>query len=388
MIQIQDREDQSPINAFCLNASGQIVAACGQDSGRIRIVDDNGTVVRSWKVAVRPESVSVAGDGTILVGGEGRLFRFDNRGKILCEAESPHMNALKINRESLRKEAVRQLTAATGNLSLRITSYERMLKMLEDKGSKADLNSSEKQVLEMLPALITQYKSMQKKQEEPGEENKGPSEDEIEAATKRLVQSKTKISSISAGDDFVYVATRAVEGYGYAVWKLGKDFTGGEIVLDGLSGCCGQMDVQACAAGLFVAENGRHRVVKYDHAGKGLCQWGKRDRTGIDGFTSCCNPMNVCFNSTGEVFTAESNTGRIKRFSSDGELLAYVGDVELVPGCKNVSIAVSPNSDRVYMLDLTRNHIVLMTAVPQPAKSAGKRPVQPVSATREKQEKE
>ena len=52
--------------------------------------------------------------------------------------------------------------------------------------------------------------------------------------------------------------------------------------------------------------------------------------------------------------------GRIKRYSVDGELLDLVGKVELVPGCKKVSIAVGPSGDRVYMLDITRNHIVMM----------------------------
>ena len=72
--------------------------------------------------------------------------------------------------------------------------------------------------------------------------------------------------------------------------------------------------------------------------------------------------MNVTFGRGGDVYTAESNTGRIKRFSKDGKFLAYVGDVKLVPGCKNVSIAVSPDGDTVYMLDITRGHIVVMTS--------------------------
>ena len=47
-------------------------------------------------------------------------------------------------------------------------------------------------------------------------------------------------------------------------------------------------------------------------------------------------------------------------FDSQGKFLDIVGDVKVVPGCKKVSIAVSQDTDRVYMLDITRNHIVLM----------------------------
>jgi hypothetical protein len=32
-----------------------------------------------------------------------------------------------------------------------------------------------------------------------------------------------------------------------------------------------------------------------------------------------------------------------------------------VPGCKKVAISVSPKGDQVYMLDITRGHIVVMT---------------------------
>lgn len=72
--------------------------------------------------------------------------------------------------------------------------------------------------------------------------------------------------------------------------------------------------------------------------------------------------MNVTFGADGTVYTAESNTGRIKRFDRDGKYLATIGQVDLVPGCKNVSIAVNQDGSRVYMLDITRKHIVMMEA--------------------------
>ena len=80
--------------------------------------------------------------------------------------------------------------------------------------------------------------------------------------------------------------------------------------------------------------------------------------------------MNVAFGKDGSVYTAESNTGRIKRYSKDGELLALVGSVKLVPGCKKVSIAVSEDGHRVYMLDITRNHIIVMQARAAETKTA------------------
>ena len=64
------------------------------------------------------------------------------------------------------------------------------------------------------------------------------------------------------------------------------------------------------------------------------------------------------------IYTAEDDTGRIKRYSADGKLLGLVGAVELKPGCKNCSIAVSSDGSRVYMLDITRNLIVRLDARP------------------------
>jgi hypothetical protein len=70
--------------------------------------------------------------------------------------------------------------------------------------------------------------------------------------------------------------------------------------------------------------------------------------------------MNVAFGADGSIYTAESEIGRIKRFSPKGELIELVGKVDIVPGCKKVSIAVDKTGDTIFMLDVSRNHIVKM----------------------------
>jgi hypothetical protein len=360
-----DEVPAMPINAFCLNRKGQIVAACGSGPGEVRIINDDGKVLRSWAVAVKPEAINVANNGTILVGGEGKLMRFDATGKELQQAESPHAAALRASVEKLRKEAVSMLTRSPNSLGSRIALYERVIDQLEEKAQKGTLNEQEERTLKLLPATLERFKQQAAAQPQEQKTDSGPSEDAIQQQVQNMIKSKMRISSISSGGDHVFVATRGTTGYGYEVWRMDNELSGGSVIIKGLSGCCGQMDVQCCRNGLFVAENSRHRVVRYDTNGEQVTTWGKGDRTGINGFSSCCNPMNVCFNGAGEVFTAESGTGRIKRFNADGKFVAYVGDVDLVPGCKNVSIAVSPNTDKVYMLDLTRNHIVVMKTRPK-----------------------
>jgi len=367
------------MNAFCLNNQGQIIAVCGNGPGEVRVVNDEGSVLRVWKVAVKPESVGVADDDSILVGGEGRLFRYSADGSLMTEVDSPHAARLRDSRDSLREEAIANLKrtyAARDPLGMaqsRVKSYETMLTQLKDRKQKSQLNASEERLILMLPDLLERYQkqlddlqaaaenlSDAEKAAAEAERNNGPTEAQIKTQVESMIRSKMRVSSISSSGDHVFVTTRGVTGYGFDVWKMNLDFAKADVVVTGLSGCCGQMDVQCCKDGLFVAENSRDRVVHYDIEGKEITKWGKSDRSGINGFTSCCNPMNVCFDKDGYIYTAESGSGRIKRFDATGKLISYVGDVDLVPGCKNVSIAVSPVSDKIYMLDLTRNHIKVM----------------------------
>lgn len=352
--------DSMRINAFCVNAKGEILAACGNGPGEVRVLDDEGKVLRSWSVEVKPEAINTAGDGTILVGGDGKLFRFSSAGKELQRADSPHATALRKNTKQLREEAIARLTRSSNSLESRIAMYEQVIKQLEDKAKKQELNEQETRLLKQLPTTLQAWKKQLAAQPRKEKKENLPSEEAIAKQVENMVSSKVRIASISTDDKYVFIATRDLVGYGFAIWRLDTSFAGGKVIVSGLRGCCGQMDVQAGRNGVYVAENARHRVVHYNAEGKELHTWGKGDRKGIDGFTSCCNPMNVCFNKSGEVFTAESTSGRIKRFSAKGKFVNHVGDVKLVPGCKNVSIAVAPDDDRVYMLDITRNHIVLM----------------------------
>lgn len=375
----QGQRDSMTVNAFCLTSKGEILVAVGNGPGEIRIFSDEGKLLRSWKMSVKPEAVNTTSDGTILVGGEGRLFHFAADGKVLTEAESPHAESLRKNTESLREEAIAYLDRSkNGNsaeaMKARVASYEEIIAQLEKKRESETLTKQETQLLAALPKALDVWKSELAEMEEKekseaadGDKKKevGPDEQAIATQVNRMMKSKMRIASISTDGESVFVATPDLKGYGFAVWKLNQSLAEGTQIVNGLRGCCGQMDVQACKNGLYVAENSRKRVICYDSKGEEVRQWGKSDRTGLDGFTSCCNPMNVCFNQAGDVFTAESNTGRIKRFSAEGEFLNFVGDVKLVPGCKNVSIAVAADGSKVYMLDLTRNHIVVMEKKPE-----------------------
>jgi len=190
-------------------------------------------------------------------------------------------------------------------------------------------------------------------------------------------------NALAVSDKDVFIASGVLKGYGYAVWRTSHDFEGAEEIVTGLSGCCGQMDIRCSDGCVFVAENSRKRVLQYDRDGKKLAQWGEGDRNGAVGakFGGCCNPMNLCFGSGGEVLTAESE-GFIKRFTKEGSFLGIVGQAKVSGGCKNVAIGVSPDGEKAYFFDLQGSRIVILDK-----KADEKKPDEPAEQNDTNQEK-
>jgi len=80
-----------------------------------------------------------------------------------------------------------------------------------------------------------------------------------------------------------------------SVVRFTRDLTEPKVILQNLRGCCQRLDIVAQDGVLFIAENARHRVLRCDREGNILSKWGNRDPRRIEGFGSCCNPMNLCF---------------------------------------------------------------------------------------------
>lgn len=357
------------LTCFALTPEGQILAGCNGSSGEIRVFDNEGNYVETWSLPIKPEAMYVRADGAVFIAGAGQLVKLDTRGNIVKQTAAPHAEALKINADDIRKEVVDRAKQTAERMAKQGELYDRVIEQtqkqieqLREQGGEDDQKAVMEQRIAAMEKRIEQYKQV-KAQWEAMQETRQPvelTEEQIEQQVQAAIQYKTAASSISATEDNVFLATRAAVGYGFEVWQTSADFEEGKTIITGLSGCCGQMDVKVNDHGVFVAENSKHRVGHYDREGKLVGSWGHGDRTSLEGFGSCCNPMNVAFGPDDVVYTAEDNTGRIKRYSPDGKLLGLVGMVDLVPGCKNCSIAVGPGGDQVYMLDITRDHIVRM----------------------------
>ncbi len=185
---------------------------------------------------------------------------------------------------------------------------------------------------------------------------------------------ESKSSGIEATEKDVFVcfgsgwSTRSTS----SIVRFDRNLNNPKTIADQMHGCCQRLDIVARDGILYVAENARHRVVKLDRDGKILSKWGQRDRKNIEGFGSCCNPMNLFFNSDGVLYTAESGLGRIKRYSADGKFLGLVGHIgttrfneagRLAASCSNIAVAVSQDQPRIYVLDFAKNLIRIMVKI-------------------------
>jgi hypothetical protein len=368
------------LECFCLTPDGRILAGLAGGSGEIRVIGKQGDYLESWTAPFEPEAIYARADGKVFLAGEGKVARLSSLGEVELEHQAPHTEAMGQDLDKIREEVISQNRNRAEVYVEQAKQYDQMLeqsnkqiakvkdqiaaldKSAEDADKLAQRKAALERQLAMFEQMKSQYEQVKTQWDEMIAQNqpKELTDEEIDQLVKESIKYKSQASSISATNENVFLATHAAAGYGFDVWKLDAELTGGERIITGLSGCCGQMDVKADDDGLFVAENSKHRVCRYDSDGKLICQWGHGARQGIEGFGSCCNPMNVAFGPGGTVYTAEDTTGRIKRYSPDGELLGLVGKADLVPGCKNCAIAVSSDGSRVYMLDITRGHIVEM----------------------------
>lgn len=371
IIKVVDEAGQSlPLHTFCLTPEGKILAGVGNGPGQIRVFDADGHFVEAWETSIRPEAINIGPGGSVYVAGSGKMLKLDANGKVLAESPTPNAGGLKTVEESVRRQVVDMFKEQAQGYSRQIEMigsqidrFKQMIRAIDDK--QDEITTVEQRRREILVQQIEQFEQARKQYEEMSEQEAyEPDEQQVEQTVQQLLQMRTRVSSISATDTNAYLACPAIEGFGFEVWRMGPDFDNPTRIITELRGCCGQMDVQAFGEGLYVAENGRFRVCRYDRQGNLVLQWGSREREGLDGFGSCCNPMNVAFGPGGEIYTAEASLGRVKRYSPDGELRGLVGRVDIVPGCKNVAIGVSPDGKRVYMMDMTRSHIVVMSEKP------------------------
>ncbi len=359
------------VNTFCLDPQGRVLVAVGGSSVSVQVVDgerateaqevageihvysQDGERLATWPLSFVPQSLNVGPDGSVYVAGVGQMARLSEDGEIVAQGTTPQIGDMDTFREQVGQQIAQQNQLRAEQFTDQIEQAEELVARLSEKPEedrtaidKLRLRNAERQ----LNLLQEQVESLS-------------TATTVDIDVDSWISYKMKVPGIAVGETDVYVACSSINGYGYDVYRTDLNFENAEIVVEGLSGCCGQMDIQCCDGELYVAENSRHRVRRFDREGTELISFGQSDRTGLNGFEGCCNPMNLRPCGNGEVLTAESGVGLIKRYSAEGEFLGLLADVDLVGGCKHVAIAVTPDGERLFMLDVTRNTICVLDQV-------------------------
>ena len=405
LITVVNGGSREKLTTFAVDRQGRIIAGVSGDQSLLRVFDSEGNQRAEWPLPVPPEAVNVGPKGDVYVGGAGKLLRLDGNGAVTKVREAPNLAGAKdaavvIQKQvkerarqdvdAKQRERTRTHTKRLADIEKKITVIDRELKAIADEAStgpafddeeKEQREQERKALLKRRATLVRLGKNLKTTiaaatGSRGTAAGRGPATvaEPPAPSIEQLVAAQARIASISASSTDVFFACSSSTGTGFDVWRTDLDFEQGQRIGNSLRGCCGQMDVQANDNGVYVAENTKHRVSCYSREGKSVLDFGSRERGSDAGFEGCCNPMNVAFGPGKSVYTAEAGSGRVKRFAADGTFMELVGAVELVPGCKKVSIAVSPQGDRVYMLDITRGHIVVMSSNEQPSNATASSP--------------
>jgi sugar lactone lactonase YvrE len=301
VIQVGKKGKGGLLSNFCLDREGNVLACCALERGRtskappakeageIQVFSPEGKLLQQWKLETQPQAICVDRQGTIYAGGGGRLYKLDAAGRVVASADAP------VLAEKFKVDAA-------------------LLKSLKQDRKMTD--------------------------------------EDIAAYTKSLARRSAEFTGMAVTERDLFVVCPSPSDYGYMIYRMDHDFKNAKLIVKGLRGCCGQMDLQASGDKLWIPHNARHRVECRDRDGKELTQFGKEDSKAADGFGGCCEPKNLRVGANGDIFSAESGPPVvIKRFSAAGKFLGVVGLPKFKTSCVRVTVEVSPDGKRFYILN-------------------------------------
>ena len=302
LIQIGDSKKPGVLKNFCLNAEGNILACFGAG---VRVYSPKGELLKTLPLEIKPSAICVVKDGSIFAAGDGRVLKLDASGKVLASAESP-----------VTKEAV----------------------------------TISKETEDMVKEMV--------------KESKRPFKEEMARMKTSLEQRRADVTGLAVTEQDVFMAVGAPSDFTYRVYRFDHALENPKLVVEKLRGCCGQMDVQSHDGKLWIPHNARHSVESHDRDGKELSKFGNAGRVKPTDFGGCCEPKCMRVLPNGDILAAESGPPTcIKRFSASGKFMEVVAMANNAKGdCVRVTVEVSPDGSRYYMLDTTRDAIRIFGA--------------------------
>lgn len=341
------------LHTYCLDESGDLWLCVGTADGYVQRYSPEGELQKEIKLDFVPTAINTAPGLDIFVAGNGKMARISRSGEVKTTANLPNLPDPEEFRKQLIEEAKSESATVKTLIEKNITRIEATIEKTEKQIQ--DLKDKNEEVPKSLDTRLSLYQRQLKSYEARLEKVQVP--DVSEADIRQMMASRQRVTALAVTEKDVFVCAT---GNGYEVWRSTHDFQEPKKVLDRLSGCCGQMDIQASGDQLLVAANTKFQVIIHDRDGNPQSAFGKRDREAVDGFGSCCNPMNIRCCSNGDILCAESSIGNIKRFSPAGELVGFVGKAKIGVGCKHVAIAHDEARDRYYMMNVDKGNIAVM----------------------------
>lgn len=352
------------ILGFCSLGEGRLAAVTGQADAYGVVVDahDPATVgnrlvwlsadgreERSVPLDFSPRAVNPGPDGSLWVVGGSNVAHFAADGEKLAAADAPHFTLSPEGREEFVEEVKTRHAAEIESYKQSTKMQEEMVAELEGK-KEGDPGFQPEEMVKLYKQSCDSMKSHVESRQNMTDEQV------VDEAIERVRQ----IHRVAVTAEHVFLVTNQDVGHGFAIWRCTSDLAEPVRIVEGLAGCCGQMDVQAVEGGLAIAENSRHHVRLVDFDGEEIRTFGETSMADITkGFGGCCNPMNTCLDGDGCLLTSESN-GLVKRYSLDGEFKEVVGVADVQAGCKNSSIGMSADGGHLYYLDVHKGTVVVL----------------------------
>ncbi|MFO0943867.1 MAG: hypothetical protein U0930_24285 [Pirellulales bacterium] len=344
--------DNKPLklNTFCLDASANILA-CTSDGQKhfLQTYSPDLKLSQEVELPFNATAVNVAKNGSIYVAGNGRIGKIAS-GKVTLDQATPNIGdkeSLKARLEKMGKEQYEQYSE----------SVKTQVQAIQDRIEKIEAKEADKISDRDKKRLATL-----KQQKQVYEESLQAYKDHF-MNVDQLMEGALSVTALAVNSQNVFIACSSFEGSGYEVWKMKLDLSEPTRLLDKLGGCCGQFDIQVSDENLILAENTKFKVGLLDLEGKRLSDFGQSNRMGGEGFGSCCNPMNVRCCSNGDILTAESSIGTIKRYDKEGNLQAVIGKAKIGGGCKHVPLGYDTERDRYYMMYQDKNSICVLVPI-------------------------
>ena len=252
------------ILGFCSLGEGRLAAVTGQADAYGAVVDTHdpatvgnrlvwlsadGREERSVPLDFSPRAVNPGPDGSLWVVGGSNVAHFSADGEKLAAADAPHFTLSPEGREEFVEEVKTRHAAE-------IESYKQSMKMQEEM--VAELEGKKEGDPGYQPEeMVKLYKNSCDSMKAHVESRQNMTDEQVvDEAIERVRQ----IHRVAVTAEHVFLVTNQDVGHGFAVWRCTTDLAEPVRIVEGLAGCCGQMDVQAVEGGLAIAENSRHQV--------------------------------------------------------------------------------------------------------------------------------